>query len=152
MDDIPNLADLRASVPRGAYKPARITRGRPRPENAHYDVEELGDFPALRPYPVHPPRSPPSPQPSSAGSDTSSEHRSDVSVYETRPDPIWVLQNGTRINLFEAAERVVEFQPNGPKALAPLVYKRPEPYRARHPLDNDALRMFDATPWMTAHW
>ncbi|KAJ3491224.1 hypothetical protein NLI96_g843 [Meripilus lineatus] len=151
VDDFPHLADLKSAVPRGDYKPARITRGRPRPENPQYDTraeESYGDFPAFRPYADDSPRSAPSPQPSSSGSE-SSLTRSDFSV-EPRPDPIWVLQHGTRINMPEGASRITRSTNN--TYLAPLVYKRQEPYRPRHPLDNDALRMFDTAPWMTAHW
>ncbi|KAI0084936.1 Gti1/Pac2 family-domain-containing protein [Irpex rosettiformis] len=65
----------------------------------------------------------------------------------TRPDPEWVLQN------YVAVSPVISHMPNRrlldersstKKDMAPLVYMRRNPYRQRHPLDNDALRALDA--------
>ena len=153
MNEIPELAELRSAVPRGAYRPARITRGRPRPDNPHYDPapeDSYGDFPAIRPYGDDSTLSSTSPQPSSTDSDTSSPSRGDISL-EYFPDPTWVLQHGRRVDCFESNEAKF-FPSRGCKTLAPLEYKRLSPYPVRHPLDNVALRLFDAAPWMTAHW
>lgn len=65
----------------------------------------------------------------------------------TRPDPEWVLQNYVAVSPVIShmpPRRLLDEASSSKKDMAPLVYMRRNPYRQRHPLDNDALRALDA--------
>lgn len=151
VDDYPQLACLRDSIPEGKYQPARCSKGRTRPDSEPEEFVPGGtviDF-SLTEAPPSPPVSTAPTLTTTASRETLRSSPGDVSLPRVTPelglrrDPHWVLDNGVDVSRERLHSR------NGQvlhKGMPPLMYMRYSPYRPRHPLDNDALRAFDTIP------
>ncbi|EKM54722.1 uncharacterized protein PHACADRAFT_146947 [Phanerochaete carnosa HHB-10118-sp] len=170
VDAIPELAVLRHQVPEGKFQAARYSKSRQRAEGdqeEHQTGAALVDSPARGGHPYQR-RSPYSVSPSSASPILAARAASAPKpnppptqrIAAPRPsseglklpkapqfpyrDPIYVRDNCVKSADIQQMQNIKLFSPDAPKDMAPLLYMRPTPYRARHPLDNDALRALDS--------
>lgn len=160
VDDVPELASIRYNIPDGKYQPARYSKTRARADGEQEDPQTGGaliDFPVrcAQPYqatppPVIAPVRPAAPMPPRDPAPLKLPSPNvDLKLPKVQPlprrDPDWVRNNYVLISpdIRQMQSRKL-FNPEVSKEMAPLVYMRRSPYRARHPLDNDALRALDS--------
>jgi len=165
VDDIPELAALRYHIPQGAYQPARLARGRGRPEpEGDVQVQHVSpQHPQPRLHtelPTYAPSAPfafqPSPllvparfdhlhEESSPDPPSSPELQTPPSSPpQARPDARSIIENAVAtVDIAQAQRRTLMGPDGSSKDIAPLLYTRYRPYKPRHPLDVDAIRAFD---------